>query len=92
MAGNSARAKAADTREVTRHLGLVQPTSATLATTAPGGEEKAARIREKVRVRAEVDAEAKLAKRKARMAKGGGSKKSALVPAEGMSMGMELDA
>ncbi|KAL7411544.1 ribosomal protein L24e-domain-containing protein [Mrakia frigida] len=86
MALNPSLALASDTREVTRHLGLVQPSSGLSSTVNP---EKAERIREKVRVRGEQEQEKKLAAKKARL-----SKRSALVPASGgggMGMGMEVD-
>ena len=82
MAINPSLALASDTREVTRHLGLVQPSSALSSLVNP---EKAERIREKVRVRGEQDAEKKRAAKKERL-----SKRSALVPASG-GMGMEVE-
>jgi len=83
MALNPSLALASDTREVTRHLGLVQPSSGLSSTVNP---EKAERIREKVRVRGEQEQEKKLLAKKARL-----SKRSALVPASGGGMGMEVD-
>ena len=89
MAGNPARAALSDTREVSRHLSLIQPSSGLATSVDPA---KAERIREKVRVKSAAENERKLALKKERMSKGG--KRSALVPAEGggMGMGMEMDS
>jgi hypothetical protein len=88
MVLNPTLASQSDTREVSRHLALVQPSSA-LSTATYADPAKAERIREKVRVRSEAEREKKLAAKKARV---GG--RSALVPAGegGASMGMSLDA
>lgn len=77
----------ADTREVSRHLALVQPSSA-LSSATYSDPAKAERIREKVRIRTDQEKEKKLAAKKARA----GGSRSALVPGEGAGMSMTLDA
>jgi hypothetical protein len=87
MAGNPALARAADTAILASSLSLVQPQS--LALSSKSDAEKNLRIREKVRVRTEAEKERKHLEKVARLTAGRKSK-SALVPADGASMGMEL--
>lgn len=87
MAGNPALARAADTAILASSLSLVQPQS--LALSSKADAEKNLRIREKVRVRTEAEKERKHQEKVARLTAGRKSK-SALVPADGATMGMEL--
>ncbi|KAL7422925.1 ATPase-activating ribosome biosynthesis protein [Cryptotrichosporon argae] len=83
MAGNKATDLAAAAADVSRHIELVQPRTATAA--APASVAEKERVREKIKVRA-------AAGRKAAAA-GAKKRESKLVPAEGggMGMGMQVD-
>lgn len=91
MAGNPALARARDTALLASSLSLVQPASIELSSKSDA--EKNLRIREKVRVRTEEEKERKHQAKVARLTAGAGGrkKKSALVPADGGAMGMQLD-